>query len=436
MKTSLELRQMAATALDEAEAIVTAAQGEKRDLTEDESKNYDAKVALHDKCMRDAERLDGLEARKAKGDESIREPEKAEPRSTITAPKESFEMKLGKRMQAFAMAAGKTSAFRDLGTEYVKEVRATGASEGVAADGGFLVNTEVSNELLKRAHETGKLRGLCRVVPVGGAFNGIKWPKIDESSRVDGSRWGGIAVYRKGEGASYTGSKPTFGEFKLDLEKMTGLFYATDELIADAAQLGAIASQGFAEEFGYKYDAEIFEGTGVGQMLGVLSSGALISVDAEAGQGADTVVSENIMKMYSRMRANLRQNAVWLINQDLEPQLYSMSVAVGVGGIPVYMPANGLSGSPYASLFGRPVIAIEQASAIGDLGDIVFANFSEYIVIEKGGMDQAESMHVQFTTGEMTYRWTMRNNGAPYWSAPLTSANGLTKGEFIALAAR
>jgi glycine cleavage system H protein len=78
--------------------------------------------------------------------------------------------------------------------------------------------------------------------------------------------------------------------------------------------------------------------------------------------------------MWTRLYAPCRQNAVWLINQDVEAQLMQMAMAVGTGGVPVYMPAGGASQSPFGTLFGRPVVPIEQCSALGDVGDIVFAD--------------------------------------------------------------
>jgi hypothetical protein len=52
--------------------------------------------------------------------------------------------------------------------------------------------------------------------------------------------------------------------------------------------------------------------------------------------------------MWSRMWSRSRKNAVWLINQDCEPQLNQLGQAVGTGGRSVYLPPGGLSAAPYA----------------------------------------------------------------------------------------
>jgi HK97 family phage major capsid protein len=140
------------------------------------------------------------------------------------------------------------------------------------------------------------------------------------------------------------------------------------------------------------------------------------------------------------MFATSRQNAVWLINQNIEPQLFTMSLSVGTGGIPIYMPAGGLSGQPYGTLFGRPVMAIEQAATLGDIGDIIFADLTNgYILAEKGGIKSDMSIHVRFVYDESVFRFTMRVDGQPVRASALTPFKGganFTQSHFIALEAR
>lgn len=173
------------------------------------------------------------------------------------------------------------------------------------------------------------------------------------------------------------------------------------ELLADTAALEGIIRASFAGEFGFRIDDAIINGTGAGEPLGILTAGSLVAVAKEAAQPADTVVTENVIKMYSRLFASSRGNAVWLINQNVEPQLFTMHLDVGTGGGPVYMPAGGLSQKPYGTIFGIPVLPIEQCQTLGDQGDIILADFTNgYILAEKGGIQSDMSIHVQFVYDE------------------------------------
>jgi HK97 family phage major capsid protein len=315
----------------------------------------------------------------------------------------------------------------------------SGMSVSVPSDGGFMVQTEFTTALLQKAWETGILLGRCSRIPVGPDADGLEGPYIDETSRATGSRWGGVQIYRRAEAVEATNKQPKLGKFEIRLEDLKGLAYITNRLLRDATALEAWVSRGFLEEFGFVADNEIIRGSGVGEMLGVLNCGAFISVSKEGGQAAKTIVFENLVKMYARMLGKLRPAGVWFYNQEIEPQLFSLGLSIGVGGVPVWMPAGGLSNSPYSSLFGRPMIPIEQAEALGTVGDIMFLNLGEYIVIDKGGIEAAQSMHARFIYDEMTFKWTYRINGMPAtpWRTVLTPFKGAgTLSPFIGLQTR
>jgi HK97 family phage major capsid protein len=273
---------------------------------------------------------------------------------------------------------------------------ASGLSESTPSQGGYLVAADYASGILKEAFETGQLAKLCRRIQISAGSNRIELNGVDETSRADGSRWGGIRAYWQDEASEKTKSAPKFRKIKLKLNKLIGLCYATDELLDDVTALEGVIRQGFASEFGFKIDDAIINGTGAGMPLGILNAGCLVVQAKETSQTADTIVYQNILKMWSRLPARSRRTAVWLINQDCEPQLAQMSVD-GSGNSPVYLPPRGAVDEPYSTIFGRPVMPIEQASSIGDQGDIYLCDFSNYILAEKGGIQADMSIHVRST---------------------------------------
>ena len=316
-------------------------------------------------------------------------------------------------------------------------LKATGLSEGVPSDGGYLVQTDFAKELISRVYETGQVASRCKKIKISPNANGLKMFGIDETSRATGSRWGGVRAYWLAEGGTKTAADPKFRMMELGLKKLIGLYYATDELLQDASALESVVKQAFTEEFAFRVDDAIINGTGVGQPLGILTSGCLVTVSKETGQASTTLLAENVIKMRARMWARSRTNAVWFINQDIEPELHTMSFASGTAGIAVYMPANGLSGKPYGTLYGLPVIAIEQCQTLGTLGDIILADMSQYILIDKGSMASASSIHVKFTTDETAFRFVYRVDGQPLWASALTPFKGSnTQSPFVVVESR
>lgn len=316
---------------------------------------------------------------------------------------------------------------------------ASGLNETVGSDGGFLLQQDFSNRLFETVYENGQIASRCERIPISGNANSIVINGFDETSRVS-STAGGIVVYHGSEAEEKTASRPKFRRVELNLKKLIGLCYLTDELMMDAPAMESRIGMAFQRAFDFQIQDDLINGTGAGMATGALNAGCLVSVPKEAGQGAATIVAENIVKMYSRRFAGQTSNYAWFYNQSIEPQLFTMSLSVGTGGVPIYMPPGGLSDAPYGRLMGLPAIAIEQCAALGTVGDIMLANFKDgYIIAEKGGLQQNMSIHVRFIYDESVLRFVLRMDGQPWRATALTPYKGgatATQSHFIALEAR
>ena len=349
-------------------------------------------------------------------------------RSTDAADEGGYDMT--KALGADFVGGLTKSAF-----SYLKQ---TGLHEGLGATGGFLVDTDHNMSIMQRVYDQGDLLRRCAVDGLSANSNGMTYNAINETSRADGSRMGGILAYWTAEGGAKTPSKPAFRQIDLKLKKVAALVYATDEQLQDANALESWIMRNLPDELRFVVEDSIINGTGVGSPQGILVSAGLVTVAAEAGQVADTIVVPNIVNMWSRMWGRSRRNAAWFINQDVEPQLFQLQIPVGTGGQAVYMPPGGLSASPYATLMGRPVVPLEYCATLGDVGDIILGDFSQYQMIEKGGIQSASSIHVQFVYDETVFRFVYRVDGENTWNSPLTPNSGSanTLAPFVVLEAR
>lgn len=312
-----------------------------------------------------------------------------------------------------------------------------GSGETDPAGGGFLVDVDFANTILTRAYDMGEISRRVFRLQISANSNGIKIPGVDEQSRATGSRWGGVQSYWVAEGDAVNSTRPRFRIIELDLKKLMAVWYVTDELMADGAALTGIANQAFSEEIMFMIEDSIIHGTGTGMPQGILAANATVTVAAENGQAPGTFLWENALKMWANAWARSRQNMVWLINQEIEPQLYQLRQVVGTGGQPVYLPQGGASGAPYATLLGRPVIAVEYAEAPGTPGDVMLVDLSQYVMADKNAMQQMSSIHVRFLTDEMTFRLTYRCDGQPIWHTALQPFRGsMLRSPFIILAGR
>jgi HK97 family phage major capsid protein len=311
-----------------------------------------------------------------------------------------------------------------------------GMSEGVGADGGYLVMPEFAAGIVDRVYANDLWSRTDNYTVTG---NNMTFNVNAETSRANGSRHGGLRGYWLAEGAAATKSNPTLRQVSMKLVKLGVLVYLTDELLEDGgAVLQQYVARKAAEEFNFMIGDSLVNGTGAGQPLGILNAPSLVSVAKEAGQAAATVVPENVVKMQSRFYAPNDANSVWLHNQDIGPQLHLMTLGIGTSGTVVYMPPGGLSGAPYATLQGRPLLATEFNATLGTQGDLIKADLGQMLSISKGGIMSAASIHVEFLTDQLALRFIMRLNAQPWESAPITPYKGTsnTQSNFVALDTR
>jgi len=296
---------------------------------------------------------------------------------------------------------------------------ATGMGTAIPSDGGFAVPLEVAPGIEYDMFAAGDL--LSRVDARTITGDAMAFNVINETSRADSSRQGGVLAYWVDQGTAPTASQTKLARVEMKLRKIGCLGYATDELVADAAALGAELQSLFANELVFGVEDAITEGTGAGAPLGYLNAPCLVSVSKESGQTAATIVGANITKMWARLTQRARGNAVWLANADTIPQLAVLTTPVGTAGF-AYPYASVSNGA--ISLWGKPVVFTEYNATLGTVGDIVLIDLSQYRLIRKGGVEQASSMHVLFTTDQMTYRAFYRCDGQMMPRAAVTPYKG------------
>ena len=304
---------------------------------------------------------------------------------------------------------------------------ATGSGETVPSDGGFLVPTEFAADLWQKVYDTGQILERCDRQPVT-IGNKLKIPAIDETSRVDASRFGAVQMSWIAEGATATASRPKYRQIILSPKKLLGLTYVTAELLADVPALARWLERVFSAEAAFTIEDEVINGNG-GRLLGVLSSPALLTVAKDVGQLASTVVAANFKSLFNRCWGASRARAAWLIQPDVWDQIAEEQLQIG-------QPLITYSATGEPLIFGRPVLQLEQMPALGGVGDVVLADLSQYLLAEIAP-DFLSSIHVQFLQDEEVFKFRWRLDGAPAWSSPITPLNSTTtQSPFVTLAAR
>ena len=311
-----------------------------------------------------------------------------------------------------------------------------GANEGTGADGGFALQEDFAGTIIESAVQHSELLNRLDRYTCSSPANSMRWVSADETD-ISASVFGGVQMYWAAEGATVAASKPQLKEMKMDLEKMMGIAYATDEMLTDAAFMTGFFGTAFALAAERLLVSGVIAGDGEGKPKGFLKSKALITVDTEPGQAAGSFLGANAVKMQARAMPRNRERLVWLMHPDVEELLPFLSIQNGEAAKFLWNPEGGLGNFDTQRVLNKPVLFDDSCSALGAAGDINLIDPFQYILLTKGTARQDWSVHVEFLTDQNCFRMVYRCNGAPKTDSTLTIKNSTkARSPFITLAAR
>lgn len=444
-----QLHEQLSNLAEQTRVIENTADAEKRPMTDDEVKTIrqlnadfeavEAEIEVRNHSQRMEERLSAGQGRRTQpADVEVDEADEEEPLPAANT-------KAAARARAAARGhhitggepAGATKGsrgFRSIGEfaiaakltltgkhdPRIMNAPTTFGQEAVGSDGGFALPPDFRQEIMKQVMGEDSL--LSRTDQQTTSSNALTLP-LDTTTPWQTS--GGVLGSWMGEGGTIGITKPKLGQLECKANKLGALVPITDELLEDVPAMTRWLQSKVPEKFTSLINDAIVNGDGNMKPLGMLNANCKITVAAESGQGAGTIVAKNIMKMWGRLYGRLRADAVWLINQDSEQQLQQLVMPGTNPSFPAYMPPGGFSAAPYATLFGRPIIPLEACQTVGTEGDIILTDPTQYLtVLKAGGMRTDVSIHLYFDSDHTAFRFVMRIGGQSYWPAAVARANG------------
>lgn len=317
----------------------------------------------------------------------------------------------------------------------VMEARASaGYAERPDEKGGILLQEDLVVDMGIQQVTTPGIIEMCRQLTIQG--NAVRIPHPKNYDQSAGHTGVGTATWM-GEAGVLTPAAGSFEQRRYEMKKVGSIVPITDDLMDDVRFMESLIRTMVPLDLRASIHKSIISGDTPSEPSGILGATALISIAKEDSQQAATVVFENIVKMWAQLLPSSKTNAVWIVHPSVIPQLQQMAIVVGTGGLPVYLPPAGVSGAPHGSLFGRPVIEDQYCSVLGTKGDIILADMSQYMLVMKGGVKEAVSMHLYFTSDQGAMRFVQRADGGVYPSSVYTLADGSYEmGSFITLDAR
>lgn len=292
--------------------------------------------------------------------------------------------------------------------------------EGIPSEGGFAVPEEFAAFLIDNSLEAEIVRPRAQVWPMKSETRKIPaWDGFDHTSNL----FGGLSGVWLGEGQTAQRQNGKLRLMTFNAHKLACFSQASNELIADGLSFEDQLGQAMISSTSWSMDYAFLCGNGVAKPLGVLNDPALITVSKEAGQAAGTIVYENLIKMFSRLAPQCVKNAVWIANSTTIPGLLTLTISVGTAGsaIPVMNESNG-----QFTILTRPVIFTEKVPSLGNKGDILLVDLTQYAVGLRKDILIDKSNAPGWTEDMTDYRTILRVDGRGIWREPITPKNGDT----------
>ena len=266
-------------------------------------------------------------------------------------------------------------------------------SEGVDANGGYLVPEEFERQIVEALKEENVMRKLCKVITTA---NERKIPVAGTHS---------VAAWTA-ENAPYTESNPTFDQKTIDAYKLTDLIKVSVELLDDSAfPLEPYIAKEFASAFGVAEETAFCVGTGSGQPTGLFTAnGGAVGITAA---GATAVTADEVISLIYALKAPYRKNAKFLMNDSTVAALRKLKDG---NGQYLWQPSI-MAGQPDKLLgydiYTSPYVPVMAAGAYA----IAYGDFMNYWIADRSGRTVQRLNELYSTNGQVGFVATERVDG-------------------------
>jgi HK97 family phage major capsid protein len=294
-------------------------------------------------------------------------------------------------------------------------------STDAPSDGGFLIPEEFRSDLMMVALEHGLVRPRATIIPM--SHQTISIPAVDDKDHSGGAVFGGVQTYWVDESTQPSESSGKFAAVKLDAKKLMAYLTCPSELPQDAPAFNAYINQVLPQALAFEEDYRFIQGNGSGQPLGYLNGQGLVTATAVSGQGANTLIVDNLAAMFARLLPSSLMNSIWIADIGCFTQLATLAVQGTLGNsTPVWM-NNGVIGAPPMAIYGRPLYFTEKSPALGSAGDISLVDPTFYLIGDRQSVSVSMSEHVAFNSDKIAYKVIERVDGRPWLQNAITPRN-------------
>lgn len=263
-------------------------------------------------------------------------------------------------------------------------------SEGVQADGGYLVPEEFERQIVMGLDEANVVRGIAKVITTSAER------KIPVAATHSTAAW-------TAENGAYTPSDPHFDQKTIDAFKLTDLVKVSIELLQDSMfDLESYIAAEFARAFGIAEEEAFCVGTGTGQPTGIFTAnGGQVGVDNA------TLSADELISLVYALKSPYRRNAKFLMNEKTVSTIRKFKDGNGV-----YLWQPSLQAGEPDKLLGYDLYTSPYVpEAVSGAYAVAFGDFKNYWIADRSGRTVQRLNELYSTNGQVGFVATERVDG-------------------------
>lgn len=301
------------------------------------------------------------------------------------------------------------------------------ASQQVGAGqlGGFALPEQFSRDVKQISPQEALVRPRATIIEAGDPPDSkLSIPALDQGASRN--MYGGVVIYHKGEQATLTETNMYFKQITFEPQKMTGYMVVTNELLRNWDACDSFLRKQLKLAKMGSEDYDFLRGDGAAKAQGILNADCAIKYSRAT---ASQIAYADVTGMYARAKFG-GGKLVWFASQTTIPQL----VNIRDTGNNNLWHASATEGVP-PKLFGFDVLWAERCPALGTTGDLSLVDPSYYIIKDGSGPFIDLSKDVFFTSDQTCFRVIWNVDGHPWLNEaiPLEGATANTVSPIVIL---
>ena len=272
-------------------------------------------------------------------------------------------------------------------------------SEGVDANGGYLVPTEFERQIVTALDENNVVRSVANVIKTAAER------KIPVAASHVAAQW-------TAENGAYTESNSTFAQKAIDAYKETALAKVSIELLQDSMfSVEAYLANEFGRAFGILEEEAFCVGTGTGQPTGIFNAydnNAPVGGEINVITGTSGAVKgDDLISLVYALKAPYRKNAKFLMKDSSVAEIRKLKDGNGV-----YMWQPSLQAGQPDKLLGYDLLTSAYAPEIAaNALPVAFGDFHSYWISDRSGITIQRLNELYSANGQVGFIATKRCDG-------------------------